>query len=62
MNPILATFHNAETGETVTRELTAEEINELRAGGWTETGKETSTASPETTESAPATDETPSET
>jgi hypothetical protein len=41
MNPILGTFHNAETGETVTRELTPEEIDELVAGGWSETGKDT---------------------
>ena len=30
-DPILATFHDAETGETVTRELTAEEIAALPA-------------------------------
>jgi len=27
--PIIATFHNAATGETIERELTAEEIAEL---------------------------------
>ncbi len=27
--PLLGTFHDAQTGETVTRELTAEEIAEL---------------------------------
>ena len=29
MEPLMGTFHNAETGETVTRELTAEEIAAL---------------------------------
>jgi hypothetical protein len=29
MEPLLGTFHDAETGETVTRELTAEEIAAL---------------------------------
>ena len=29
MDRKMATFHNAQTGETVTRELTAEEIAEL---------------------------------
>ena len=29
MEPKLGTFHDAETGETITRELTAEEIAEL---------------------------------
>ena len=28
-DPILGTFHNAETGETITRELTPEEIAAL---------------------------------
>jgi len=28
-DPILGTFHDAETGETITRELTAEEIAAL---------------------------------
>jgi hypothetical protein len=28
-DPILGTFHDAETGETITRELTQEEINAL---------------------------------
>ena len=28
-DPILGTFHDAETGETVTRELTQEEIDAL---------------------------------
>lgn len=29
MEPKYGTFHNTETGETVTRELTADEIAEL---------------------------------
>ena len=29
MEPLTGTFHDAETGETVTRELTAEEIAAL---------------------------------
>ena len=29
MEPLMGTFHDAETGETVTRELTAEEIAAL---------------------------------
>ena len=29
MEPKLGTFHDAQTGETVTRELTADEIAEL---------------------------------
>lgn len=29
MEPKLGTFHDAETGETITRELTAEETAEL---------------------------------
>jgi hypothetical protein len=29
MEPLYGTFHNAETGETITRELTPEEIAEL---------------------------------
>ena len=29
MEPLYGTFHDAETGETVTRELTAEEIAAL---------------------------------
>jgi hypothetical protein len=29
MGPILGTFHDAQTNETVTRELTADEIAEL---------------------------------
>lgn len=28
-DPIIGTFHNAETGETVTRELTPEEVAAL---------------------------------
>ena len=28
-DPILGTFHDAETGETITRELTQEEIDAL---------------------------------
>lgn len=28
-DPIIGTFHDAETGETITRELTAEEIAAL---------------------------------
>ena len=28
-DPIIGTFHNAETGETITRELTPEEIAAL---------------------------------
>lgn len=29
MEPLTGTFHDAETGETITRELTQEEINAL---------------------------------
>jgi len=29
MAPIIGTFHDAQTGETITRELTPEEIAEL---------------------------------
>lgn len=29
MEPLLGTFHDANTGETITRELTPEEITEL---------------------------------
>lgn len=29
MEPLMGTFHDAETGETVTRELTADEIAAL---------------------------------
>lgn len=30
MEPLLGTFHDAETGETITRELTQEEIDALQ--------------------------------
>ena len=33
MEPLYGTFHDAETGETVTRELTAEEIAALPEPG-----------------------------
>lgn len=29
MEPLTGTFHDAQTGETITRELTADEIAEL---------------------------------
>lgn len=29
MEPLTGTFHDAQTGETIVRELTAEEISEL---------------------------------
>lgn len=35
MNPNI-TIHDAETGETITREMTDEEYAELLATGWTE--------------------------
>lgn len=35
MNPNI-TIHNAETGETVEREMTDDEYAELLASGWTE--------------------------
>lgn len=38
MEPIYGTFHDAETGGTITRELTAEEIAELLTSGWTKEG------------------------
>lgn len=47
MNTIFGTFHDASTGATITRELTPDEIDELVAAGWTETGKETPIASPQ---------------
>jgi hypothetical protein len=39
-NPIIETFHDAETGETVTRELTAEEIAALPESGESVTATE----------------------
>ena len=33
MEPKFGTFHDAETGETITRELTQEEIDALQTSG-----------------------------
>jgi hypothetical protein len=39
-NPIIGTFHDAETGETITRELTPEEIAQLPTEPMKETDAE----------------------
>lgn len=40
------TIHDVATGETITRDMTDDEIAELIASGWTETNDETPTSNP----------------
>jgi hypothetical protein len=40
IEPLLGTFHDATSGETITRELTKDEIEALLATGWTMEAKD----------------------